>query len=100
MSGVKDTRGVYQKYVVRRTDGRDEPGEMHQNCWLFVLDLDHDAYALPALRAYADACQFSHPELANDLRAMVERKVTGKPLPPIPFVEPSEPCCFDGDNKR
>ncbi|MHC4864610.1 MAG: hypothetical protein ACYTEX_11025 [Planctomycetota bacterium] len=68
MSRFKDReRGLYQKYVVRRTDGRDAPGETHDGCEYFVLDLTHDPHALPALRAYADSCRGEYPKLCKDL---------------------------------
>ncbi len=59
--------GVYNKYDVRRTDGRCEPGEKHENCAYFVLDLTHDPHAVPALRAYAESCRRTHPQLAIDI---------------------------------
>ncbi len=66
---MSDTnRGLYQKFDVRRTDGSDAPDGKHEGCAYFVLDLTHDPYAAPALRAYADACQQKHPRLASDLR--------------------------------
>jgi hypothetical protein len=37
-----------------------------------VLDLKHDRFAGPALRAYADACEAEYPLLARDLRAKLE----------------------------
>lgn len=60
--------GVYEKYHVRRTDGRDAPGEKHADCCYFVLDLNHDKHAIPALKAYADACALEYPLLAIHLR--------------------------------
>lgn len=61
------TRGVYRKYDIRRTDGSSEPGGKHYDCTYFVLDIEHDPFAIPALRAYAEACRETHPKLANDL---------------------------------
>lgn len=60
--------GIYRKYEVTRTDGRSAPGEDHDGCAYFVLDLDHDPFAFAALQAYAEACAVSHPALAADLR--------------------------------
>lgn len=60
-------RGVYRKYEVKRTDGSSEPGGKHAKCAYFVLDLEHDEYAVPALRAYAKACRTTHPALAMDI---------------------------------
>lgn len=63
-------KGIYKKFVVGRLDGKDGVGEKHENCNYFVLDLDHDPYAKPALKAYAKACEKEYPELARDLREM------------------------------
>jgi len=58
-------RGLYRKYEVRRLD---DPNEKHIDCSYYVLDCDHDRFAAPALRAYADACAAEYPLLARDLR--------------------------------
>ena len=60
-------RGLYNKFDVERTDGGSEPGEKHQGCEYFVLDLDHDRHALPAIQAYADSCKAEYPKLAVDI---------------------------------
>lgn len=65
------TKGLYEKFSVARTDGSSEPGGRHENCRYFVLDLDHDPLAIPALRAYAEACAETHPYLSADLCAML-----------------------------
>lgn len=57
-------RGVYYKYEVRRLN---DPAGKHANCTFFVLDLNHDEFAVPALRAYARACRKKFPALAKDL---------------------------------
>lgn len=68
-------RGLYRKYEVRRTDGSSESGGKHADCAYFVLDLEHDEFALPALKAYAQACAKAYPGLAADLRKIIaERK--------------------------
>lgn len=61
------TRGLYGKFRVRRTDGRDGPGQKHDGCDYFVLDLTHDPHAMSAIRAYAAACRGDYPLLAADL---------------------------------
>ncbi len=66
--------GIHRKYDVKRTDGSSEPGGKHAECAYFVLDLEHDEFAIPALRAYAKACRKVHPDLADDLDAIVENK--------------------------
>jgi hypothetical protein len=65
----KRSTGLYEKFRVERTDGSSAPGAKHCGCDYFVLDLTHDAHAMPALRAYADSCATSYPALAADLRA-------------------------------
>lgn len=62
-----DPRGIHQKYRVERTDGSSKPGGKHAECAYFVLDLEHDPFAIPALRAYAEACRERYPILAFDL---------------------------------
>ena len=59
--------GIYHKFNVSRTDGRDGKGNKHYQCFYFVLDLTHDPHAIPAIRAYAEACIAEYPELAQDL---------------------------------
>ena len=69
-----DTKqGVYEKYTVKRTDGRSEPGEKHAGCRHFVLDLDHDPHAVAALRAYAESCVENYPALAQELQYTVQQ---------------------------
>ena len=63
--------GLHEKFIVTRTDGSSEPGGKHEECSYFVLDLDHDPHAIPALAAYAESCEASHPMLARDLRAII-----------------------------
>ena len=72
-----EQRGLYRKYEVRRTDGSSGPGGKHESCRYFVLDLDHDPHAAPALEAYADSCAHDYPRLAMDLREAVQ-SIRGK----------------------
>lgn len=60
---------IYKKYHVERTDGESGPNGKHRSCEYFVLDMNCDPYAMPALRAYADACQETYPVLAADIRS-------------------------------
>jgi hypothetical protein len=69
--GRKDI-GFYRKFYVSRTDGTDAPGEKHDGCDYFVLDLDHDPYAWPAIRAYMEACADKYPLLAADLKRKLD----------------------------
>jgi hypothetical protein len=66
------SRGLYNKYVVRRSDGSSRKGKKHAGCMYYVLDLSHDIYAGPALIAYADACAAEFPLLAEDLRKLAK----------------------------
>ena len=61
-------QGLYQKFVVTRTDGSSEVGGKHHDCDYFVLDMTHDKFAAAAIKAYADACDAEYPLLALDLR--------------------------------
>jgi hypothetical protein len=61
-------RGLYEKFRVERTDGKSAPGEKHDGCHYFVLDLDHDEFAGAALKAYAEACKDQYPALSVELR--------------------------------
>ena len=70
--GDDPTRGLYHKYIVTRTDGSSKPGEKHDGCQYFVLDCTHDEFALPALRAYAEACKAKYPLLSADLMHQVD----------------------------
>ena len=65
--GDDHARGLYQKYSVNRTDGRDRAGDKHDGCEYYVLDLSHDPYAYRAIVAYARACALTHPQLCDDL---------------------------------
>lgn len=64
-------RGLYRKFDIKRTDGSSEPGGKHHGCAYFVLDLTHDEFAIPALRAYAAACREKFPALAADIDEVV-----------------------------
>lgn len=80
--------GLYEKFVVTRTDGRSAEGEKHHQCRYFVIDLTHDLAAPAALRAYADVVEGRHPSFAADLR-----KEAGQREGPRESVEwmPDEP---------
>lgn len=68
--------GIYRKYVVSRVDGSSNVGGKHARCAYFVLDWQHDPFAVPAARAYADACEDKFPALADDLRQNAELHAT------------------------
>ena len=63
-------KGLYEKYVVQRVDGSTEAGGKHEHCRHFVLDPDHDPIAKACLNFYADLCESTYPQLANDLRKL------------------------------
>ena len=67
MGKIDRERGIYRKFRIERTDGRSDPGKKHEHCEYFVLDLSHDEFAVPAIRAYAEACKYKYPTLADDL---------------------------------
>jgi len=71
------TRGLYGKFRIERTDGKSAPGEKHDGCDYFVLDLTHDPHARPALMAYAKSCAEEYPLLAADLLAKVQLRPGG-----------------------
>lgn len=61
-------QGLFQKFIVTRTDGSSGPGGKHEGCEYFVLDTDHDPHAPAALAAYATEVERTHPQLAADMR--------------------------------
>lgn len=77
---MTDYNGLYEKYEIKRIDGRDEPGQKHDGCALFVLDLTHDPAARKALRQYARSCETQKPGLAREIRGLLGRH------------EPTGPC--------
>lgn len=74
-----DHRGLYNKFRVERRDGKAK----HKDCTYFVLDLNHDPHAWPALDAYAEHCKEDRPELAADLRRMTDPNLAGLNYEPI-----------------
>lgn len=64
-----EQQGLFRKFDVRRVDGSDSLGGKHDGCRYFVLDINHDAHAPAALRAYAASCKDTHPQLSADLVA-------------------------------
>jgi hypothetical protein len=72
------------KYLVERADGQRRPDSRY-----FVLNYASDPYARAAMLAYADACETTHPTLAQDLcdvaayheqRDASRRRDTSKPV--------------------
>jgi hypothetical protein len=82
-------RGLYNKFVVSRTDGSSNAGGRHADCEHFVLDITHDPFAGIALLAYAEACALEYPKLAADLREKV-RLMSGLTYHHCLFVQYSD----------
>jgi hypothetical protein len=82
-SKPSEAQGMFLKFDVRRIDGSDGPGGKHYGCRYFVLDMDHDAHAPAALRAYADSCAGTHPQLAAELRNEFGPKVAQASAEPV-----------------
>lgn len=82
-----EQQGLFGKFIVQRADGSDQPGGKHHGCFYFVLDADHDPHAIPALRAYAEACAETHPQLASDLRDRIG-------APPRPEITDAEKVAY------
>lgn len=70
--------GIYRKFQVTRTDGSCAPGGKHHGCVHFVLDLNHDKHAIPAIKAYAESCRAEFPQLAADLDAFIRWQEVAK----------------------
>jgi hypothetical protein len=66
-----EPQGLYNKFNVARTDGKDAPGGTHEHDQYFVLNLTTDRHSLVALGAYAKSCENDYPVLASDLRAII-----------------------------
>lgn len=67
------SKGLIGKFTVTRNDGQSASGEKHHHCRYYVLDLDHDPHAKPALAAYAKSARADgFTALADDLDKIVE----------------------------
>lgn len=66
-------RGLFSKFTVNRNDGSSQANGKHDGCRYFVLDLDHDPHAIPAVLAYAESCAVDgYDKLADDLLALAD----------------------------
>ena len=62
--------GLKRKYIITKTNGKSiDPDAVY-----FVLRVDKDPHAIPALKAYADSVEKDNPEFASDIRALIEFK--------------------------
>ena len=75
--------GLYKKFEVHRTDGRDQPGGDRAGAEYIVLDLTHCQFARAAALVYADKMARIYPQAADELRAVIAA------LPPFP-LEPHQ----------
>ena len=60
---------LYEHYKVERIDDK---ANKHKSCDYFVIDWNHDKFAIPAMEAYANACEEEYPLLASNLRERIE----------------------------
>lgn len=65
-------KGWYPKWDTRRIV---DPAGKHTDCLTYVLDLNHDKFSIPALEAYARACDEEYPHLAADIRMRVATRM-------------------------
>jgi len=66
---MPENKAIYPKYMVYRMDGKDNVGEKHEKCDLFVLDLTHDPAAIPAMAMFVTACADDRPALSASVWA-------------------------------
>lgn len=66
-----DRKGYYNKFDVKRKDGRDQPGGDREGAKYFTLDLTHDPYALVALNAYAEGMIDENPALYQNIMEII-----------------------------
>lgn len=64
-------RGLYPKFC--KIERVDEVSQYrHRFCEYFVLDWNCDPFTIPAMEAYATACEAEYPVLAADIRKKVK----------------------------
>lgn len=69
--------GIYNKFKVTRVDGSSRAGKKHHRCRYFVLDLDHDPQAIPAIRAYSlGATAAGYGKLGDELWKLSQELTT------------------------
>lgn len=72
--------GLYGKFNISRTDGKDAPGGSHEHDQYFVLNLTTDKHSIPAALSYIESCESEYPALAADLRALIAEKVLAESI--------------------
>jgi hypothetical protein len=80
---VAENAGLYQKFDVKRVDGRDSAGGDREGACYFVIDVTNDPGASGAIRGYLASCAGSLPLLEADLDGLLaelERGERGGPF--------------------
>lgn len=75
---MPENEGLYQKFDVKRRDGRDQPGGDRENAVYFTLDVLNDPFALSAIAGYRIMCEGTCPRLANELFALEQELRSGR----------------------
>lgn len=66
--------GLEARYEVKKIN---DPEGKHNDCRYFVLDPQHDIYALQALKFYANIVSKTEPQLSKDLEQWTD-SLTGE----------------------
>lgn len=83
--------GVLDKYRVRRND---DPTGKHDDCWFFVLDIQHDPLARIALAAYKDAAsKAGYATLAADLGRRLDTTAAAGDEKPVSCADRTTGVC-------
>lgn len=67
MASQKEEQGLYGRYKIEKADG----SPVDPKAEYFVLRLDTDKHAIPAIVAYARSVREDNPQLADELIAWV-----------------------------
>ena len=99
MKSISSDPGLIEKYRVKRVDQRDKPGQKHENCLYFVLDIAHDRYARAGIFAYATACKQEFPKMSKQLFMIANQlnqgKSIGGPIRTVLRGNGTSDCCED-----
>lgn len=69
-------RGLYGKYIVQELDEVGELKAKQHEGRYFVLKVEKDPFAIPAMKAYARACADEYPQLAADINEWVAQALS------------------------
>ncbi len=72
MKDKDQKRGAYKKYEVTRLN---DPDGKQKECEYYVLDWKHDKFTIPAMIAYANACEKEYPLLARDINKQISEAI-------------------------